>query len=280
MSTVAKILVVLNLVLAGFFLASASNYLGNQDSFRDKLNEEKTAHAQTRSDLETRVAELEGTLRAQAKDMNSIREERGKLQAENGRLDASVTHAREAYDQLAENQTRAQRAVDQLTSSLNATRSLNDALTKDNTQLREALRVSQADRDAKVAMVNSLQMQLQNETEARKATEVKLAAAEEDNKRKDFRLAWYTEKFPGAEASEQPAHSGRVLASADGGVVVISLGEEDGVKPGFQYTVARGNKYIGTIQISTVQAKQSAGFVLKDLSKGDVQTNDQVMSGR
>ncbi len=35
MSTVAKILVVLNLGLAVFFLATASNFLGQQDSFKN-----------------------------------------------------------------------------------------------------------------------------------------------------------------------------------------------------------------------------------------------------
>ena len=39
MSTVAKILVVLNLVLAVAFLASASSYLGNQDTWHNKYND-------------------------------------------------------------------------------------------------------------------------------------------------------------------------------------------------------------------------------------------------
>jgi chromosome segregation ATPase len=281
MSTVAKILVVLNLALAAVFLGSASNYLGQQDTYKTKLEKEQQAHEQTRNDLTTRVNELEGTLRAQVKDINTLREERSVAQAENGRLSAEVQHTREAFDQLAENATRSQRAVDQLTNSLNATRALNDALTKDNQQLRDALTASQNDRDAKVSMVNALQMQLQNETEKGKAAEVQLSDANETIQRQEFRLKWYQDRFPGVEAVAQPPHDGRILAADNkANVFVISLGEEDGVKPGFQYIVSRGADYVATIQITDVQAKQAAGFALKDLSKGDIRKGDRAMNGR
>ena len=44
MSTVAKILVVLNLLLAGYFLSSASSFLAQQDNFKKDLAEEVKAH--------------------------------------------------------------------------------------------------------------------------------------------------------------------------------------------------------------------------------------------
>jgi uncharacterized protein (DUF3084 family) len=281
MSTVAKILVVLNLILAGFFLASASNYLGQQDNFSKKLTAEIAAHDQTRKELTTRVTELEDTVRQQQKDTNALREERSVAQAETQRLDAALKHMTEAYDQVAENSTRAQRAVDQLTNSLNATRALNDALTKDNTQLREGLTASANDRDAKVSQVNALQMQLQNETERANSLETKLATAKEENERQAFTIAWFQDRFPGVSAVAQPAHTGRILAANNkDNVYVISLGEEDGVKAGFQYIVSRGDEYVATIQINDVQAKQAAGFALKGMSKGEVRRSDTVMSGR
>lgn len=281
MSTVAKILVVLNLALAAVFLGSASNFLGKQESFRDKLKAEQEAHAVTRKEWKDEVAALETMRNNLVQEKNTLTEERTIAQTESQRLSAEVTHLREAYDQLAENATRSQRAVDQLTNSLNATRQLNDSLTQDNQKLREALTGSQNDRDAKVSMVNSLQMQLQNETEGRKALETQLASANETIQRQAFSLKWYRDRFPGVEAVAQPPHDGRVLAANnEDNVFVISLGEEDGVKAGFQYIVSRGSEYVATIQINDVQAKQSAGFALKDLSKGEVQRGDRVMNGR
>jgi chromosome segregation ATPase len=281
MSTVAKILVVLNLALALVFLGSASNFLGKQESFQDKLKQEQDAHDVTRTEKQKEIDALETMRSNLVAEKNNLSDERTKHQTEAQRLLAEVTHLREAYDQLAENATRAQRAVDQLTNSLNATRQLNDSLTRDNANLRTNLTKSQDDRDAKVSMVNSLQMQLQNETEKGKSLESQMAALQERLERQAFRLEWYQKRFPGVEAVAQPPHDGRILAADNGSnVFVISLGEEDGVKPGFQYIVSRGAEYIATIQINNVQARQSAGFALKDLSKGEVRRGDRVMNGR
>jgi chromosome segregation ATPase len=150
-----------------------------------------------------------------------------------------------------------------------------------NTNLRDNLKSAQDDRDAKVAMVNSLQQQLGSETDNRKSLEGSLASARENIERQDFKLRWYADRFPGAITSAQPAHTGQILAADNkANVFVISLGEEDGVKAGFTYIVSRGGQYIATIQISDVQAKQAAGSAIKDISKGDIRRGDKVMNGQ
>jgi len=281
MSTVAKILVVLNLGLAAVFLGSAANYLGQQDNFRTELDEERTAHDVTRADRDKEKAELEGRLRAQGADLTTAREQRTTAQTENQRISSELTHLREAYNVAAANATTSTRTVDQLSNSLNASRDMNTALQTDNNNLRGNLLKAQQDRDAKVAMVNSLQLQLENETKARSAVTTRLTDAQEQIKRMGFELSYFKDKFPGHVASAQPAHTGRVVAVDNGAnVVVISLGEEDGVKPGFQYMVSRGADYVATIQINDVQAKKSAGYAVKSMSKGNINKNDKVTSGR
>ena len=279
MSTVAKILVVLNLALAVFFLASASNYLGQQDTFKKQLTDEKAAHNTTRELKDSEIVDLRGRLQSAGQEINKLQQEREVAKAENSRISSEITHLREAYNQLSENATRAQRAVDQLTNSLNASRDMNGALQSDNNNLRDNLKSAQEDRDAKVAMVNSLQQQLRNETEKGKGLEAQLSDAQDANKRQGFELRYFKEKFPGMTAGSQPAHSGRILAANnDANVYVISLGEEDGVKAGFQYIVSRGAEYVATIQINDVQAKQAAGSAVKALSKGGIQRGDSVMN--
>jgi chromosome segregation ATPase len=281
MSTVAKILVVLNLGLAAVFLGSASNYLGHMDNYKAQLKKEAAQHADTRKQAVATQEDLEGRLRAAGQDLTAARGERDKAQGETQRILAEVTHLREAYNQAAANATLATRSVDQLTNSLNAAKDLNIALQQDNNQLRQNLLTAQQDRDAKVAMVNSLQLTLENETKARSALDARLTDASEKIKRMGFELSYYQEKFPDLVATVQPAHSGRVLAVDNGAnVFVISLGEEDGVKAGFQYIVSRGADYVATIQINDVQAKKSAGFAVKSLSKGPVNRNDKVSADR
>lgn len=281
MSTVAKILVVLNLGLAAVFLGSASNYLGQQDNYFTQLETEQKAHTASKEQASTIEAGLNARLRAANNDLTASRVERTKAQTESQRITQEVTHLREAYNQAAANATVATRTVGQLTNSLNAAKDQNSALQQDNNQLRTNLLKAQQDRDAKVAMVNALQLQLENETKARSALDARMTDSQEDNKRMGFELSYYKGKFPGLVASAQPAHTGRVLAvDNDANVIVISLGEEDGVKPGFQYLISRGSGYVATIQIRDVQAKKAAGFAVKDMSKGKINLNDKVTSDR
>jgi len=280
MSTVAKILVVLNLLLAGYFLSSASSFLAQQDNFKKELAAEKTSHDTTKSNKDDEIADLRGRLNASQTDLQKVQTEAEKLRAESTRIAGENTHMREAYNQLSENATRAARAVDTLTASLNASSTRIDLLQGQNSKLGDNLKAAQDDRDAKVAQVNALQQQLSNETENRKSLEGKLAGAQDTIKRQGFELSYIKDKFPGVIASNQPAHSGRILsADNDANVYVISLGEEDGVKAGFQYIVSRGSEYIGTIQITDVQAKQAAGRAMKSLSKGAINRGDKVMNG-
>ena len=281
MSTVAKILVVLNLALAAVFLGSASNYLGQQDNFKAQLKTEKDDHVQTRSEKDEIIAEKDGKIRSLGRDLTAARGERDKAQTESQRITGEVTHLREAYNQLSANATIATRSVDQLTNSLNAARDMIQALQADNGNLHTNLLAAQESRDGKVKMVNSLQMQLGNETEARKALEARASALAEQIKRQDFELTYFKDRFPGHVASAQPAHTGRILAADNkNNVFVISLGVEDGVKAGFQYIVSRGADYVATIQISDVQAKQAAGTAVKALSKGSINRGDTVMNNR
>jgi predicted RNase H-like nuclease (RuvC/YqgF family) len=280
MSTVAKILVVLNLGLAFFFLASASNFLAQQEDYSNQLTVEKKHHEDDNSTKDAKIAELTQAVKNATHDTQSAQRERDDAQKENGRMSEELTHLRDAFDSTLANATLAQRTVDQLTNSLSAAKAANKALQDDNNNLRTNLRQAQEDRDKKVESVNALQQQLANETEKSKGLEEQLSKAQETIRHQGFVIAYYKDKFPGLTPSAQPAQTGRILAvNNKDNVYVISLGEEDGVKAGFEYIVARGSEYVATIQITDVQAKKAAGRALKALSKGDIHLNDMVMSG-
>ncbi|MDA1194985.1 MAG: hypothetical protein O2894_07340 [Planctomycetota bacterium] len=280
MSTVAKILVVLNLLLAGYFLSSASTYLAKQEEFKTALTNEKKAHQDTRDEKDGEIASLRGRVQNVGTDLTKAQQESATLRAENTRLSAENTQMREAWNQLSASATKSANSVEQLTNSLSAANAMISSLQADSNQLRENLRAATEDRDAKVAQVNALQQQLTNETESRKGLEGQLADQRDQNQRLAFEIAYFKAKFPGLVASNQPAQTGRILASDnDANVCVISLGEEDGVQAGFQYIVSRGSEYIATIQVTDVQAKQSAGRAIKALSKGAINRGDKVMNG-
>ena len=144
MSTVAKVLVVLNLVLAVAFLGFASSYLGQQDTWKTKYGSEQTAHTNTRTDLEGKISEHQTQITNQGRTITTLRGERDTSQTENALLRSEVENHKTAFDALAANLTKATESVRQLTNAQQATRDLNEALQTDNTRLREALSTASA----------------------------------------------------------------------------------------------------------------------------------------
>ncbi len=280
MSTVAKILVVLNLILAAAFVGSAASYLGHQDHWKQQYDDRE---AQLLAEIDDKNKALTETKDQLAQAKQAHRDANDKLtasEAENRKMTAENQHLREHNDQQSAQLTRATAALEAMTQSLDSNRTLIDQLQSENKKLHEANVAVQQDRDAAVEQGNRLEMQLNNETETRKSVEGRLAQLNADLERANFELAAWRNRYPGGVVgAEQPAQNGQInAANNSANVYVISLGAEDGVKAGFQYVVSRGGEYVATIQINDVQAKQSAGFALKGYSKGEIRQGDRIMN--
>ncbi len=281
MSTVAKILIVVNLALAALFLGSASTYLNNQDHWKSKygeLDDDMNKKLQTQQSL-TKQAEGE---RDQARtSLSQTEADLSKKAGENVLLASENKQLRSAYDQKTAQLTRATAALERLTATVDSNRQLIDQLQSETSRLNDALNTVQQARNAALEQVARLGNQLQNETEKSKSLEARVSSVNTSLERAQFEIATWHKRYPGDRimGAEQPSHEGMVLAANDGAnVVVISLGAEDGVKEGFQYLVSRGDKYVATIKIRDVQAKQSAGFSMRDVQQLAPQKGDRVAS--
>jgi hypothetical protein len=123
--------------------------------------------------------------------------------------------------------------------------------------------------------------QLEDEVGARKSAEGAVADANRRVQELEAELEGWRTRFPNTQpGNAQPAITpGKVLAADNAmGLVVISLGEEDGLKRGYEYIVSRGSQYVATIKITDVQAKKATGSVVKGMQKSPVQANDTVMN--
>ena len=72
---------------------------------------------------------------------------------------------------------------------------------------------------------------------------------------------------------------GRVLSvDQENEFLIISLGEKDGVKPGFLLSIYRGNDYLGDVKVSRVQPEMSAADFIPPFSSQKVHKDDQVIA--
>ena len=281
MSTVAKVLVVLNLVLGFVFLGSAASYLGHQDHWKNKhdavttkLTADIAVKDQQIDNLGTEVNRLTG-------DLTSSNQAKDEAEQARSLLAKQLEDLKAAYNTLASDNTKLTSAYARFGATIDALKTQNEKLQEQRIAQNEDITRLRQERDAANDNAHALQLQLDNETATRKGYEGQIATLEENLKRANFELRAYKDQYPGGiQGTPQPAHRGQILAADnDANVYIISLGAEDGVKAGFQYVVSRGGQYIATIQITDVQAKQSAGRAIKSLSKGAINRGDKVMNG-
>ncbi|WP_254511036.1 hypothetical protein [Anatilimnocola floriformis] len=73
-----------------------------------------------------------------------------------------------------------------------------------------------------------------------------------------------------------PRVTGVVLAINNSDLIEVSIGSDDGLKPGHVLQVYRGNQYLGQITIRTTGPDRAVGQIDKTLQRGKIQKGDNV----
>ncbi|GEM_PF-2792563 len=83
--------------------------------------------------------------------------------------------------------------------------------------------------------------------------------------------------FVNTHAGGPPQINGAIVGVSDKvNLVVINVGEEDGVRVGFAFTIYRGNSYVGKMVVEKVYPRQAAGRVMLEMTKSNVRQGDRV----
>lgn len=262
MSTVAKVLVVLNFLLAALFLGSASALVGHSDHWKGrhatdtkKLETELAASKAREKAKDEEIERVQADARAANDAANANRQENETLKTQNKAV-------REAHESLLASHAASTRALQIAQSTIdntqNLVKTLQDSRKADIDNLTRAL----DEKNAAVKMQNALEANLQDLSAQKKDLDAKLSETSETLRTTAFALEAYKKAYPGGPGTEQPHQVAKVLtADAANNLVVISLGSEDGVQAGYRYAVSRGNTFVGTITIISTQAKMAAGKV-------------------
>ena len=281
MNTVAKILIVVNLVLAGGFLASAATFLEKQDLWKDQYTD-KVAEMQAVIDVkDAKITDLDSKYAQVTEQSRVMQEQLGKATQEASDARQQADLLKEAFNSASQQLTNATAALEKAQDTINSNRQLIDSLQQERSALATSKAAALEAKEAAVRNLAEKELQFENLMAAKQTLEARVE--ELRNKLRGAQLTAETavSKLGGGAdvPMDQPHHMGQILTVDNGAnVAVISLGSEDGVRPGFRYTVSRGNQYVGLIEITDVQARQSAGRSIKNLQKSNIQSGDRVMS--
>lgn len=281
MSTVAKILVVVNLILAGAFLASASNFLGQQENWKFKHDQTEAALKEEIASWKGKHQELNenyGRLEQQANDTRALNE---RLGAENTTFRSQVDLATNQLAQTSDQLSRAALALEKAQETIQAQRQMIDGLQSERNTNLDAVRAALQAKEAAVRNLNEKVIQMETLLAEKQSLEGRIEDLKQENNSLRLTNQNVIAMLPeGADVPlDQPPLMGQVL-DVDGGMglAVISLGAEDGVEPGHKFTVSRGSEYIGVLEITDVEAKKSAGRFVRVLTRKPVQKGDRVSS--
>ena len=277
MSMFAKIMVVVNFILAVAFLAAAGTLLGAAEDYKGKYEAYKSAATQEKVDLnnqitaaQNKMAEVQGRFNDADKAAKSAESQLKQLQDSNSQLQEANRQTRASLDKLAGAQTDLQSRLADLNKQLDAVRgdlSTSEAARKET----DAKNKAQADEIARLT---------QDKETAEKSLAANEAAMKAINDQLDEKMTllarYKTEKgsLTGAVAMKDVKG---VVQAVDNKVdiYVISVGSKDNVQVGYEFTIYRGSEYVSTIVIDKVFPNYSSGTTKPGTKKQDVRAGDE-----
>jgi chromosome segregation ATPase len=277
MSLFAKIMVIVNFILAVAFLAAAGTLLGASEDYKakydaavKKADEEATNHKnqieKDIADLNASKARFADSEKGKAADEALLKE----LQNSNTAVNNANTQMRADLDKLTAAQTDLQGKLADQNKMIDETRA---SLSQSESQRKEgdAKIKAQADEIARLSQANE-------------TAEKNAAAAAADSKTLRDQLDEKVTLLARYKQEKGPLSGGVVMKPVSGvvqacnnavDIYIISVGSHDGVEVGYEFTVYRGSEYVSTIVIDKVFPNYASGTTKAGTKKREVMAGDE-----
>lgn len=279
MSPIGRIFIVLNLILAVFFLGFASSNLAANQDYKTMLEEEQTAHEATREDLTTRLDAATADRNQLERDLGNVRGQRDDHKANLDRAQSDLADQRQRNDA---NEQLLATIAGTLQSYDSTNKELADKLeTANDAQVAatEARHQAENDRQDAIEAQNALQRQLDGASGQIADLEVELTQTRKDLGDKTVALATVIEVTgvnPG-DIINVPQIDGAVLLVSDAiqpGLISINRGADDGVQRGFTFHIFSRGQYKGRARVETVQNDMCTAVILKTFENRTIEEGD------
>lgn len=272
MSFLGKILTGLICIASLFMMWVSINVYATHKNWKaeaEKLKSNLSQATASNAELESRLQSLQTTLTAEAED---LRRQAVKLETERTTLLSLNNTLQNDLDQLRQKQ----RAN---TAAVASTQANNEKLTEEVASLRSMNLENQEKRDQAfrimIAATDNLH-QAKGRLDSLEERNVQLVA-ELGQKR-----VLLNENGINPDTDPEsvvPQVRGQVFATrrnAGSQLIEVSIGSDDGLKPGHTVEVFRGDRYLGRAEILTTEPDRAVGRVIRRFQQGQIQEGDNV----
>lgn len=271
MSPIARVFSVLNLILAVFFLAWASNSLATSQAFKQKYEAEVAMHQETEETMKTQISTLETERDLARGEADTFRNERDNSTQRADRLDQDLSQVRRDLSESAAN-------TEKLTNSFDALQANNQQLQGDKDRSVEARYeaegAKESAQEAQQVAESSLS-EAQNEIEGLNNMisdkQAEIVALNRQISALDTQLTTVVELTGVSfdQITAQPAIDATVVRAVheiSPGIVALNRGSSDGVKVGYTFEIYNGNEYKGQVRVENVRAEMCTALVTTSVS--------------
>jgi hypothetical protein len=280
MSMVAKILIVLNLILAVAVMGAAGAYLQSAENWKKNYDDSKSAFDNYKKDAEDRYQKLSATNDENKRSRDAAVTEKTAFEAQAKTLSENNALLQKKLSDYINTLTSMEARLKDLQQNLDNARQSGERLAAERrTADEERQKALEAQNNAETE-----QKRLQNELEktgAMLAEAQKNGVAMAENLDKaSAELAMYREKH-GPLGTVAAVVNGQILAADPSlDLYLISVGSKDGVKVSDVLTVYRGDKFVAQVVVDKVFEDKASVYVQRldgsPMKTGDIKQGDKV----
>ena len=272
MNFLGRILTVFILIVSLLLMYVAITVYATHRNWKDDADSLKQKYDQavaTNQELTSRLQSLENTLKAESED---LRRQAAKLESER-----TVLTARNQA--LEEDLASIKQKSREDTAAVASTQENNEKLTLQVETLRKEIRDHQKKRDdAFKAMLTATDElhQVKGKADSLEERNLQLVA---DLGELNSALRENGIDLSGGPDAVVPEVRGQVLATRrkEGNQLIeVSIGSDDGIKPGQTVEVFRGDRYLGRAEILSTDPDKAVGRILRRFQQGQIQEGDNV----
>ncbi len=279
MSTVTKILIVVNLILSVAVMGAAGAFLNASEDWKGRYNRETK---QLKDDLNARTEALTVAQNAEREARNiasTAEKQRAAAEAERDTQKANGEVLAKKLQDISTSTAGLDRQFGDLRRDLDNEKNRNNNLQKELDQAGSARRdalAAKATAEAELARVSAERDSLSNDLDGKTKRNVDLTGMLEKT---NTELTMYKVKYPPPTDVSAKNLKGVVLAADPKlDIYVISIGKSAGVALNDELTVYRGDHFVATVIVDSLDEKQAGCRTKKGMKKMDVQQGDQVTS--
>jgi len=285
-NTLSKVFVVINLVFATAFCFMTLTLYSKRVDFKDKLRKEQFKHEETRTRLTESIKGLEAANATLQGSLDRSKQSYASLNEKKEEVEQNYKNAQISYQEEQE-----ERRL--LTDRIEASTAELDRRYKHIERMHRVILTQQkAYEIAKANMRSAINEKMEMENESNNARH-RLVASQKEKARleKDVHHnSWVIQKLQDSGvpvqdivfgAGDQPDIDihGKVLAVRPKvNLVMVSVGSDQKVKKGYRFTVYRGDRYIGKIEVEQVFANMCSARILSPWTKEKVKEGDDVQT--